>query len=301
MSTFGEILATLQVQTRAELTDADLKATINNCQRQICESFEWSWLYTNVVINSRAPKTDGKITLSTGSPQVLGVGCKFTVNDVGSFLWPGGLQLAPCPIADVQGTNALTLEVPWPGPPLNLAGYTLAPLYYVVEGALEVRSVRAINELEKRTREEINAADPCRISFGGAPAECWCPAPYGEDGSLRIELWPVCQDARWYLCDVKRVAPFLTRPTDKPLCPTSVLERKSLMDACLAAYAGCGNAQWLELANKYEARYLQEWEDMQIADARKIRHLKGTEPPRPVPYPFDAGYTPIHNDRRGYY
>lgn len=301
MASFGEMLSNLQVQTRAELTDADLKQIINNAQRQIVEAYEWSYCYTNVVINSVAPKQNGKVTLSTGSPQVLGVDCSFTVNDVGSFFWAGGLQLAPCPIVDVQGKNALTLEVPWPGPPMQLSAYILAPLYYRVEGALEVRAVRAINELEKRTREEINAADPCRVAFGGAPALCWCPAPYDQSGTLQIELWPVCQDARWYLCDVKRRAPFLTRPTDNPLCPSAVLEAKSLMDASLAAYASSGNAQWLELANKYEARFLKEWEDNQIADARKMRHLKQTSPPRPVPFPYDAGYTPTHNDRRGYY
>lgn len=289
------MLSTLRVQLRGELTDADLKQTINNCQRQIVEGHRWSWTLGNAVINSQAPKTLGLVTLATGSSQVLGQGCGFTPNDVGSFLWISNFNLAPCPVMDVQGSNALTLFTPWPGPTMQLIGYTLAPLYYAVEGALEVRMVRNQQPLEKRTREEVNAADPARISFGGAPASIWCEAPYAESGALQIELWPVPQDARWYLCDIKRAAPKLIRDTDHPLCPSSVLEAKALRDACYAAYAGSGNMQWYQLGQTYEAQFNMEWESQQISDSAKMRHLKQTDPPRQIPYPFDAAYTPTHN------
>lgn len=295
MASFADMLSILRLQVQREMDDNDLITCINNAQRQIVESFNWTYAETNVVINSRTPKTAGVITVAQGSPQVFGDGTLFDLNDVGAFLWVGGLNIAPCPIQDVQGAQMLTLAQAWPGPTQSLVNYSLSPLYYILPGVIECKDVRGICPLEKFTRAQLNARDPIRIAQGGAPSTAWAPAPWGADGSLQIELWPVPADARWYLCDVKLAAPLLVEPTDQPMCPSNVLEPKALMNACLSIYASTGNPQWDSLATRYETQYLREWEDAQIADKERRRNLITTDPPRAVPFMWDAQFDSSHD------
>jgi hypothetical protein len=296
VASFGDMLSIVRLQVQREMDDNDLKICINNAQRQIVESFDWTYNETNVVINSRAPKQTGLITVSQGSAQVLGdAGCAFDKNDVGSFLWVGGLNIAPCPVIDVQGARMLTLGQVWPAATVTLSGYILAPLYYILPGVDECLDIRGIDPLEKFTRAQLNARDPARVAQGGAPSTAWAPAPWAADGSLQVELWPVPADARWYLADVRLKAPKLVQLTDQPLCPSNVLEPKALMNACLSIYASTGNAQWNELATKYEAHYLREWEDAQIKDKDRRRNLITTAAPRSVPMLWDAQFDSSHD------
>lgn len=295
MANFGAMFQTLRLQVQGNVDDGDLKATINNCQRQICESYDWTFLDGTMVVNSVVPHQNGTVTLSTGSPNVIGSGTSFNVNDAGAFFWAGGQVMAPVPVQSVQG-QILTLQSPWPGPSVIGSAYILAPLYYPLTGALEVQSVRQIDYLEKLTRDKVNRRDPARIFAGATPALVWCNAPHAEDGSVQIELWPTAGDARPYLCEVKLAAPLLIDTTDQPLCPSAVLEAKSLMDACLSAYATTGNQQWVQLADRYQARYLTELEDARIKNADRQRHRTMVEPPsRRSIGPGDSQYFPTHD------
>lgn len=275
MASFLDMFKTIRLQVQSNVADDDIRQSINNAQRQLCEAFDWSFQFVTVVFNSVAPRSNGLITASAGSPIVIGSGTTFGVNDIGSFLWIGGQTIAPLPVIDVQPGQILTLFAPWPGPTMQQVGYTLAPLYYPIADALEVREVLQQEYLVKCSRNEINRRDPARVGFGGSPSYEWCPAPDAEDGTQSIELWPTPGDARPYQAEIKRNAPVLVDDTDRPLCPSAVLEAKALVAACLSAYATTGAQQWVGLADRYQQVYLQELEDLLSKNSARLLRRSG--------------------------
>ncbi len=86
---------------------------INRAYADIFEGWDWSFRLSNTVINSAAPKMQGSITVTQGSPAILGTGTNFTYSDVGSFIWVGGQSQTPLPIADVSGPQLATLASPY--------------------------------------------------------------------------------------------------------------------------------------------------------------------------------------------
>lgn len=254
------------------LSDDTLGKFINRAQAQCCESYDWSFLHTNYVVNSVAPKSDGTISLTQGNATVFGAGTNFTPADIGAFLWVGGLNIAPVPIADVQGPAICTLGFPWSGPTQVGISYVIAPLYYLIEGGLEVFAVRQIEFLEKVTRETLNIWDPARIGQGGAPALNWANAPASPDGSVQIELYPVCTDTRPYLIEYKMKPPLLVNDNDVPLIPYEIIEEKAAAAACRALYASTGQASWQALAQFHQGLYTEAFESGWNADRRRQQH-----------------------------
>jgi hypothetical protein len=295
MATFAEMQADLQLMIMGALSPDTIVQLLNRAQAQILESFDWSFLHVNTVINSVAPKAQGVITVSQGQSLVLGTGTAFGPEDKGAFLWVGGLQTAPIPIAAVQGTAILTLASPWSGPTFVNIGYSLAPLYYLVEDALEIFAVRSIVNLEQISRASLNAADPARVAQGGDPSTHWTDAPVSPDGSLRIELWPTPADTRAYLIEYKRKAPQLTVPNDTPLCPYACIEAKAAMTACQALYGSTGQASWMQLAQKYTQEYADELDAARAVDARRVLARNGVTRSERTPGQWDALFGPVHD------
>lgn len=293
MANFGAMVEDLRLLTMGNLTADTLKSLINRAHQQILESFDWTFLLTNTVINSALPKSAGTVTVSQGSPIVIGTGTAFTTADRGSFLWAGGMQGAPVPVQGTQGVATLTLSSPWAGPTLVNASYVLTPLYYLVEGALEIFAIRSLTLLDKLTREDLNDRDPARIAQGGAPATAWAPAPVSPDGSVRVELWPVCSDLRPYLIDYKRMAPRLVNDVDLPLCPYAVIEAKAARTAMQMLYASTGQQSYALLAQQYEAQYAEELDNAKSEDSKRAKATNGVSAPtqwRTFDAQFDAGH-----------
>jgi len=296
MASFGSMQENLRLLLSGNAAAADIKSWLNRAQEQILEAYDWSFLLTNTVVNSAAPKTTGLITVSQGSPLVLGTGTSFGVQDIDAFMWVGGLSVPPIPIASVQGTASLSLSNPWAGPTMVKTGYVIAPLYYLVADSLEVKAVRQIQDLAKVSREYLNQRDPARIAQGGSPASAWAMAPASADGSLQIELWPVPTDTRPYLIEFKRKAPALQNETDLPLCPSSVIEAKAAIAACRAMYGSTAQSSWLELADRYLVDYRDEMEHAQTQDRKIAQHANQvTAPGRQISNAFDALFDSNHD------
>lgn len=285
----------LRLLTAGRLSDDVIKTYLNRAHKQVLEAYPWSFLLTNAVINGATPKTAGLITVGQGSPIVQGSGTAWGQEDVGSFIWIGGFGLTPVPVQSVQGTNTLTLAYPWVGPTQISSSYTLVQLYYLVEGALEVLSIRAQGiELQKSTREVINEIDPTRASVGSIPAVRWCPAPPSPDGSVMVELWPPSGGPLSYLVDFKRQAPTMTDPSDKPLCPFEVVEAKAAEAACLAMFANTASPAWQTLAAMQHQIYMEALESGRAEDGRRIMDRNGVSAPTNWPG-NDANYRPTHD------
>ena len=297
MATYSDMITDLRLLTAGRLSTEVIGLLLNRAHKQVLEAYPWSFLLSNAVINGATPKTAGLITIGQGSPVVQAVGAAFEQEDVGSFIWIGSLGMTPLPVQSVQGTNTLTLAYPWVGPTLIASSYVLEPLYYLVEGALEVLSIRANGiELKKNTRELINEIDPTRASVGAVPCLAWCPAPVSPDGSLCVEMWPPSGGPMAYLVDFKREAPTLLDPFDKTLCPYEIVEAKAAEAACLQMYANTNQGSWQTLADRYRSLFLESLESGRAEDGRRIMDRTGVYASQTYPE-ADANY--IYNHDRG--
>lgn len=277
---------------------------INRAYDDLWSDWDWSYRVTNAIVNTRPPKTAGTITLAVGSPVVIGTGTAFDYNDKGAFLWVGGVGTTPLPIADVQGPLMLNLTAPFAGPTLINTPYTLAPLYYLVEGAEEVLHVISNDVyLDKRLLEEVNVLDPCRTDQGGAPAYIWCQAILSNDGSQMIELWPTPSDARAYLIWFRRRTPVLEQDTDIPYLPSTLIEEKAMIPACEMMFSSTGQGSWLALRDKHQFNLDANLDppggklgQALTRDAERQQYLGRMQKPRPFlsSGQFDASFTPLH-------
>ena len=297
MATFADMLTDLRLLVMGNLKDDTLKRLLNRAQSQILEVYDWSFLLTNAVINSSTPKTAGTITVSQGSPVVAGTGTAFGREDIGAFLWVGGLGITPVPIQGVQGTSMLTLSAPWCGPSMVQSSYTLNQLYYIVEGALEIMAIRGnVLYLDKLTREQLNHADPARLTQGAIPCLKWAPAPASPDGSVMVELWPPSGGPLPYLVEFKRAAVDMVEPNDKPLCPYEIIEAKAAAAACRMMFASTGQNSWMALAERYSGEYSEALEAGRHMDSKRSKHANGvTSPAGVADASFNAFYQYNHD------
>lgn len=295
MASFGDMITDLRLLLMANQTDDSIGLFLNRAQQQILEAHNWSFLLTNGVINTVAPKATGTITVAQGSPLVLGTGTNFTQADVGSFIWVAGLGTAPIPVVQVGGTAQLTMSSPWCGPTMVKTGYILLPLYYLVEGADEVLAIRQIEKLDKVSREYLNNIDPARLSQGAMPCLKWAPAPASPDGSIQVELWPPASGPLPYLVEFKRKAPIMEDLIDIPLCPYEVIEAKAMVAASRSCYASTGQSSWLELADRYTNEYLEALQSALTEDGRRKKDsnqlVRENDGARAL---YDANFYPVH-------
>ncbi len=295
MATFGDMQADLGILVMGNLAPDTIKLLLNRAQSQICENYDWSFLLTNTVINSVVPKQHGTITVSQGSPLVIGAGTAFGQEDVGSFIWIGGINTAPYPIQGVSGTAALTLATSWCGPSMVASGYSISPLYYLVENALQILAIRQTVWLDKVTRETLNALDPARIAQGGDPALKWAMGPPSPDASQTAELWPVPQTQLPYLVDYKRRPAPMVSPFDVPLAPYSCIEAKAMMAACDTLFASTGQQSWAMLGKKYADEYVRELDDCRAADRKNWMHADSLTAPSSTAIYNDSLYMSNHD------
>lgn len=275
---------------------------INRAYQDIWDAHQWSFRLTNTVLNSVAPKSDGFVTMTAGSPSILGIGTHFSLADKGAFIWPTGISGTPLPIADVSGPQIATLTNPYSGPSFVKGSYTIAPLYYLIEDAAEVLTLRCNDvELDKRLREEINEIDPTRTDMGGAPSLLWCYAPSSFDGSCMIELWPVPADRRGYLVDYRRRAPKMVNDTDIPLLKSIMIEEHAADIGCQMMYARTSQRSWLELSELHRTRY--EGPDglggalaaAKDEDERRVSYRGQITNQEPFDRSGDMSYIPTHS------
>src|SRR5216684_1137743 len=271
MSTFIQMKSDLTLLGMANLVALDLAALINKVQREEVENWDWSFLSTNIVINSVLPYTAGAITVTNGSTTVNGIGlATFRKEMEGWFLRVGATLTTPVIIQTFNGPHALELLTPWGGPSLFVQQYTLFPLYYSVQPLIEVHRVRQISFLTETSQEALNRIDPSRLSTGGNPALRWSPSPFDTAGNFQIELWPSGGVAPLpYLVDGKAGPIDLVLDNDLPQIPSAVIEAKAAMYMCRAVFASSGNPKWLQLAQEYRQDYIQELQDARVADNRR--------------------------------
>lgn len=271
MSSFIQMTNDLSLLGMASLLQTDFGALINKCQREEVESWDWSFLYTNVIINTVIQYTTGTVTVTQGSATVTSSGATFTPAMNKWWIRVGATLTTPVIVSYLSPTT-LTLSTPWGGATTTNTVYSLFPLYYDVFPLIEVQRVRQIDFLTETSQEALNRIDPSRLSTGGSPSLRWSPAPWNNPtsiGHFQVELWPVPSANLPYIVDGKMGSIDMVNPTDLPLIPSAVLEAKAMMYACRALFASSGSPKWGSMADKYKDDYVYERDAARVADNRR--------------------------------
>lgn len=292
MASLGVMKSNLTLMSMSGLVQTDIVSLLNKCQQEELESYEWSFLYTDIVINSIIGYNTGTITLTQGSPTVTGSGTTFPTTAAGWFLWAGPTLTTPVIIKTRDSATQLTLSTDWGNVDQNGTTYTIQPLYYSVSPLIEVYSVRQIDELGMTSQADLNRKDPSRIATGAEPCLEWAQAPFQNvtsDGFYQLELWPRPGGALPYIISGKQGGFFMMNDSDLPVIPSQVLEAKAMMYLCRSTFANNGNPKWLSLAQEYRQDYMTELEKAQHADKQRVVP-QGIPMVRNLNYgrPFDA-------------
>jgi hypothetical protein len=283
------MLSDMQLLGMASLINQDFGSILNKCQREEVEAYPWSYLFTNIVINS-VPSANfvsgnfGTITLTQGSALVTFASPVSITGLVfpGWFLWVGATLTTPVLVQSVNTANSLTLSAPWGQASIvNGTSYSFQPLYYSVYPLQTIERVRQIDNLIETSQAELNSIDPSRIATGGMPSIRWANAPVtavlsavtqgnANRGDTQVELWPRPTGYLPYIVDGKLGAIDMVNAGDLPQIPSQVLEAKAMMYACRAVYASSGNPKWLSLSEAYKADYTIELEKVKQEDTKRV-------------------------------
>ena len=280
MASYGQMQAELQLLGMAKLLSTDTGTLLNSCQRDEVESgWPWSFLLTNIVVNTVAPQQQGTASAVQGSAVINGNGSNwFLPANAKSFINIGGSDIA-LPILSVQSGVQLTLTQPWPSQSVANTAYSIITPIYSVLGFIEVYNVRQIIDLTKISREALNINDPARQETGGSPSDEWADAGWDASGNYQIELSQVPASALPYVVEGKLGAAVMVNDSDLPQIPSAVLENKAMWKCAMALYAGNGNAKYKGLADTYYTIYQQELDKAQTADSRRQTQIASTTNP----------------------
>ena len=278
MANFGTMQAELQLSVMAKLLGTDTATLLNQAQREEVESgWPWSTLYSNTVIYSQGPLTQGTVSVSQGSPFVTGTGTNFTAlnaqfTTTDSFIHIGTSQVA-VPVLSVQDDTDLTLSLPWLGQSFTNISYNIQTTVYSVVGYIEVYNVRQILDLQKTSREQINLRDPARLAAMGAPSTEWADAGFDANGNIQIELWGPPANVYPYIVEGKLGAATMVNNTDLPQIASAVIQNKALAKCAAALYASNGNRKYMDLVQLYATAYDKELNDARAADSRRQQQI----------------------------
>ena len=180
MSTYGNMLSDMNLLGMASLIGQDFGALLNKCQREEVESYPWSFLFQEVVVNAIGPVSTGLASITQGTnvvtfqggfnPLTMGV-------QPGWFIWLGPTLTTPFIVSSVSATNVILSSLFQLPTQTNLP-CAIQPLYYSVYPLQTIFRVRQIDELIETSRAELDGIDPSRVATGGTPAIRWANAPF---------------------------------------------------------------------------------------------------------------------------
>lgn len=189
-------------QTGLDATDAtnlsNVKQWINTIQQDIAGRWSWSFLKGREMIQTVVDKTDGTVSITSGSTTVTGTSTAFASGDVGKYIKFQGANDWYKVTAYTSPTQ-ITIESPY-APTANLTNgtYTLRKLYYSLSTSADrIIDIRNWNtplkffEVDART---LDAMDPNPSSTNNTYA--FVAYGYDTNGALQISPYPFPSDVR---------------------------------------------------------------------------------------------------------
>lgn len=256
----NQMIAYIQVIIQNQLTDQQVTSLINLAELEELEARAWAAMEIETTLNSFALYTAGTITVTNGSPVIMGVGTAWTSNMAGMVLRAGTstatatTQLQPVGIDSVQSATQLTLIAPYSQNSQSALGYQIFPLFYNIPMMDRVIGVRQQVPLGRRTHDFFNLADPYRYNQS-SPARFWAPFGSNHDGNCKIELWPIETSSNPYSVYGLRQRVDLANPTDIPTLPSGIVMNKAIVKCCETLNSLTGDQRWSNQRDYYLGIY----------------------------------------------
>jgi hypothetical protein len=222
--TFGPVWRRLLIYS-PELPPPLAQEWVNNAYSMALRAYDWYNMKQDGTFTVPDSYTTGTITLTQGSPTVIGIGTAWDASMVGRQLYPNS-QAPVFTIIAVGGPTSLTIDAPWTGATVGLQPYEITLSY--IEMPADFESFDSVYDpvLKYRlrtnwTQAQLDIGDAARVlSVGGTPW-IFAAAKRSAAGLPRYELYPRIQLARTYGFRYRKVTPELIADSDEIIPPLS--------------------------------------------------------------------------------
>lgn len=275
--TYANIKTEVLVRIGIDDTDVDdvVDRALNDVLQEICQSYNFSWLYGSSSFITAAPYTTGTVTLTEGSATIIGTDTVWTSAMVGRKFSCGGATYV---ISTVTPSTELTLTTVYAGTSGTGLSYRIYQDEYSlasdVEDVLSMRDENNSYRLDKLGIEVMDSYWPVREAFG-YPVK-YSMIGYDSSGYTKVALYPIPNQARNVYYRYKKRVTEMSATTDTPIIPL----RYRYILAKGALYIAAKYLDLPDIGQDYEREYRQGIAQLISAD-RKMdeRIVKGSGVP----------------------
>lgn len=265
-----------EVLGKIGIDDSDVEdvaeQALNDILQEICQVYNFSWLYGDSSFITVLPYSTGTITATEGSATITGDGTTFTSAMEGrKFRCEGATYVILAYVA----TDEITLSTNYAGTGGSGLVYKIyQDEYSLASDAEDVLSMRQENnphKLEKRGIEFLDKYYPQRNSFGYPMI--YAIIGYDSTGYMKVAVYPIPNQARNIYYRYKKRVTEMSDDSDTPIIPL----RYRWVLAKGALYTVAKYLDMPDIGGDFEREYRQGIAQMISAD-RKIdeRIVKGS-------------------------
>jgi len=249
------------------ITSSDATALIQAEHVSILEDYSWSRRKAFTIVDTVATYSTG--TVSTSGTTVTGSSTVFTSGMVDRFIRIGSNTYYHL-ITGFTSTTSLTVEQAPATAAAAGTSYTIFRHVYDLPSTFgRVTSVTLDTRLRESSASDIDRVDPYRSSTASRPDVYTIRGlDVVPTGVFQIEFWPVPSAAQSIRIEFLRTNT-LVADTDQPLYRGDLLVWKAAESGAFFLLARTGDDSWLQLADRYHARYLEAFEGAKADDLGK--------------------------------
>lgn len=249
-----------------KIAASDINTLINQEHEEILEAWSWSRRKQENIIDTVSEYSTG--TVSTSGTVVTGSGTTFTSGMVDRFIRIGSNTFFHR-ITAFTDTTTLTIEQALPSDAAAGSSYAIFRHRYDLASDFgRVLNITSDTRLQEWSKSDIDRIDPYRTSTATRPDKYTIIGP-DSDGNFQIEFWPVPSSAQAIRVEYLRTNS-LSADTDSPLYRGDILVWKVAESGAFFLYARTGDQAWLQLADRYHARYLESFNEAKEEDLGKF-------------------------------
>ena len=255
------------VSDHSMIVAADVNTLIDLCHEEILNSYSWSRRKADTIVDTVASYSVGTVT--TSGTTVTGSGTTFTSAMADRYIRISRTYFHR--ITAFTSTTSLTIEQALPADVTTATSYSIFRHVYDLPSTFgRVLNATSDDRLTEWSRSEIDRVDPYRSSTADRPTVY---SIYGLDsipsGVFQIEFWPVPSSATAVRIEFLRTNT-LSADTDRPLYRGDVLSWRASESAAFFLHSRTGDRSWLDLADRYHARYLEALQGAKEEDLARM-------------------------------
>ncbi len=210
------------VLSKIGISDTDVetvaKQALNDILEEICQAYNFSWLYGDSSFITAAPYETGTVSVTEGSATVTGSGTTFTSAMVGRKFYCEDATYVI--LARVSATE-ITLSTVYAGDTGSGLTYKIYQDEYSLASDVEdVISLRQENDPYKLIKWGVEIVDkyyPQRTSYGYP--SIYSIIGYDSSGYIKVSLYPIPNQARNIYYRYKKRVTEMSLDADTPIVP----------------------------------------------------------------------------------